>query len=88
MGVGLTGDVVALAAILALFLGVWLLRAGGDRRRSAGLGGGRTVSLDRLVIRSTRLGLVGRPDRILRDGHSLVIEEWKSSRVVRWSHVA
>lgn len=79
---------IALAAILALFLGLWLRRAGGGMRRSVGLGAGRTVSLDRMVLRSVRLGLVGRPDRIIRDGDSLVVEEWKSSRVVRWSHVA
>ena len=82
-------DVVfAVLAILALLLGLWLPRTGSERRRSVGLGAGRTVSLDRLVLRSTRLRLVGRPDRIIRDGRSIVIEEWKSSRAVRGSHVA
>ena len=80
--------VVALLAILALLLGLWLPRAGGGLRRRAGLGAGRTVSLDRMTLRSSQLGLVGRPDRIIRDGGSIVIEEWKSSRAVRWSHVA
>ena len=79
---------VAVLAILALLLGLWLRRAGGGLRRSVSLGSGRTVSLDRLVLRSTRLGLVGRPDRIIRDGDAIVIEEWKASRRLRPSHVA
>lgn len=88
VAVSLGGAAIALAAVLALLLGVWLLRAGRSVRRAAGLGGGSTVSLDRLVLRSSRLGLVGRPDRIIRDGDSIIVEEWKSSRRLRGSHVA
>lgn len=79
---------IAVAAVLALLLGVWLLRAGRGQRRRAGLGEGQTVSLDRLVLTSKQLGLTGRPDRIIRNGDAIVVEEWKSAKRLRQSHVA
>ena len=71
-----------------LVLGVLLLRAGGALRRNAGLGEGRTVSLDRLTLTSDRLGLTGRPDRIVRQGDRIILEEWKSARTLRPWHLA
>jgi uncharacterized membrane protein len=47
---------IALAAVLALLLGLWLMLAGRRMRRRRGLGGGKTVSLDRVVLTSVRLG--------------------------------
>lgn len=79
---------IALAASLALFLGIGSIAVGSSWQRRTGLGEGRTVSLDRLTLTSSRLGLTGRPDRIIRIGDQLIIEEWKSSLRVRPGHVA
>ncbi|WP_422924750.1 CRISPR-associated protein Cas4 [Singulisphaera sp. PoT] len=78
---------VGLTFALAV-LGI-LLRARGRRlRRRRGLGQGRTVSLDRVTLTSHRHGLTGRPDRIVRFGGEIIIEEWKSSLRVQDSHRA
>jgi CRISPR-associated exonuclease Cas4 len=79
---------IALAAAVGLLLGLWLMLAGGAMRARRGLGGGKTVSLDRVTLTSRRLGLTGRPDRLIRSGGTLVIEEWKSARQVRPWHRA
>ena len=79
---------IAVAAFLALLLGLVLVLVGGSMRRRRGLGSGRTVSLDRVTLTSRRLGLTGRPDRLIRSGCTLVIEEWKSARHVRDTHRA
>jgi CRISPR-associated exonuclease Cas4 len=70
---------MALAAFLALLLGLLLMLLGGGMRRRRGLGGGKTVSLDRVTLTSRRLGLTGRPDRLIRDGGMVVPEEWNSA---------
>jgi CRISPR-associated exonuclease Cas4 len=74
--------------VLALLLGLWMMLAGRDMRKRRGLGGGKTVSLDRVVLTSVRLGLTGRPDRIIKAGGTIIIEEWKSSRTLRPWHRA
>ena len=79
---------IALAAILALLLGVWLMRSGRGMRLRRGLGGGRTVSLDYVTLTSRRLGLTGRPDRLIKADGSIIVEEWKSSRAPRPWHRA
>lgn len=79
---------IALAAVLALLAGLWLVWAGRGMRLRRGLGSGKTVSLDRVTLTSRRLGLTGRPDRLIRSGGELVIEEWKSARQVRPWHRA
>jgi CRISPR-associated exonuclease Cas4 len=66
---------VTAGAVLALAFGLVLLVAGRNMRLHRGLGGGKTVSLDRLTLTSRRLGLTGRPDRLIRTGGTLVIEE-------------
>ena len=70
---------IAVAAVLALLLGLWLMLAGRGMRRRRGLGGGKTVSLDRVTLTSRRPGLTGRPDRLVRRGVRSLPEEWKSS---------
>jgi hypothetical protein len=70
---------IALAAVLALLLGLWLVLAGQGMRRRRGLGGGKTVSLDRVTLTSRRLGLTGRPDRLIKADGTIIVEEWKSS---------
>jgi CRISPR-associated exonuclease Cas4 len=47
-----------------------------------GLGSGETLALDNVTLYSERLRLVGRPDRIVRQGGSLIPEEWKSAKRV------
>jgi CRISPR/Cas system-associated exonuclease Cas4 (RecB family) len=46
------------------------------------------VSLDRVTLTSYRLGLTGRPDRLIKAGGSIVVEEWKSARQLRPHHRA
>jgi hypothetical protein len=53
-----------------------------------GLSGGQTISLDKLTLTSSRLGLIDRPDRLIRTEGTIVVEEWKSSRQVRPWHLA
>ncbi len=79
---------IAVAAVLALLLGLWLVLAGGSMRQRRGLGAGKTVSLDKLTLRSHRLGLTGRPDRIIKADGSVIIEEWKSAHGLRPWHRA
>jgi hypothetical protein len=84
----LPGGWIALAAILGLLLGLWLMRAGHGMRLRRGLGAGKTVSLDRVTLTSRRLGLTSRPDRLIKAGGIVWPEEWKSSRSLRPWHRA
>ncbi len=70
---------IAVATVLALLLGLWLMLAGRGMRQRRGLGGGKTVSLDRITLTSHRLGLKGRPDRLIKADGMIIVEEWKSS---------
>lgn len=79
---------IAVAAALALLLGLVLVLLGRGMRRRRGLGEGRTVSLDRVTLTSRRLGLTGRPDRLIKTDGTIIPEEWKSSRRVWPSHRA
>ena len=45
-----------------------------------------TVALDDRTLYSDRLKLVGRPDRLVREGEWIVPEEWKSSKRVGDGH--
>ncbi len=75
-------------AAALLLLGLLLLLGGRGLRRRHGLGGGRTMSLDRLTLTSVRLGLTGRPDRLIKTGGTILVEEWKTARVLRPWHRA
>jgi CRISPR-associated exonuclease Cas4 len=77
---------IAAVAVLALLLGLVLVVAGRRMRLRRGLGSGRTVSLDRVTLRSRRYGLTGRPDRLVKSGRMVIPEEWKSGRVLRPWH--
>jgi CRISPR/Cas system-associated exonuclease Cas4 (RecB family) len=79
---------IALGAFLALLLGLGLVLAGRGMRLRRGLGGGKTVSLDRVTLTSRRLGLTGKPDRLIRQDGIVWPEEWKSARQVRAWHRA
>jgi CRISPR-associated exonuclease Cas4 len=46
------------------------------------------VSLDRVTLTSMRLGLTGRPDRLIKRDGTIIPEEWKSSRKLWPSHKA
>jgi CRISPR-associated exonuclease Cas4 len=49
-------------------------------RRKRGLISGSTGALANVTLFSPRLRLVGRPDRIVKRGKTLIPEEWKSGR--------
>ncbi len=74
-----------LITLAVLSIGAVLLRAGHGIRKRRGLGEGRTLELDDRTLHSRRLGLAGRPDRIIEGN---IPEEWKSSRRVYDSHKA
>ena len=76
------------AAAILVTLGLLLALLGQGIRSSRGLGGGRTVSLDRVTLTSSRLGLTGRPDRLIKTGGTIIVEEWKSARQLRQLHRA
>lgn len=60
-------------------LGVFLVVVASRLCGAAGFAGGETVALDDLVLYSERLKLVGRPDRLVRQGVHVIPEEWKPS---------
>jgi CRISPR-associated exonuclease Cas4 len=70
-------------AISALVVGFLLILAGKSTRQKRGLTDTTTLDLDDRTLYSRRLGLAGRPDRIV-EGH--IPEEWKSSLRVYESH--
>ena len=74
------------AAILLGLLGLLLVVLAMRGRRNRGLGSGQTVALDDVTFYSERLKLVGRPDRIVRQGENLIPEEWKSAKRVSEGH--
>ena len=71
-----------------MLLGLVLVLGGRGMRRRRGLGGGRTVALDNVTLTSRRYGLTGRPDRLIREGETVIPEEWKSARQLRGWHRA
>lgn len=76
-----------LAVALALgFLGLLLVVLALRGRTQRGLGHGETVALDNVTLTSERLKLTGRPDRLVRQGGTLIPEEWKSSKRVNDGH--
>ncbi|RUL84606.1 PD-(D/E)XK nuclease family protein [Tautonia sociabilis] len=74
--------VAALLAVLGLLCLVLALGA----RRNRGFEAGETVALDNETLASERLGLIGRPDRVVRRGRYFIPEEWKSARRLQDSH--
>jgi CRISPR-associated exonuclease Cas4 len=44
--------------------------------------------MDSVKLKSLQYGLIGRPDRLVRQGETIIPEEWKSSRTVRPWHLA
>ena len=74
-----------LSLVLGL-LGLLLVVLSKRGRAFRGLGAGETVALDDETLFSEALKLVGRPDRIVRDGESLIPEEWKSSKRINHGH--
>jgi CRISPR-associated exonuclease Cas4 len=72
-------DTLGLAVLAVLLLGLVLVLAGRGLRRRRGLGEGRTIALDNVTLTSRRLGLAGRPDRLVRMDGSVIPEEWNSA---------
>lgn len=81
----MTLKLLAAALVLGL-LGLLLVILSKRGRAVRGLGSGETVTLDNVTLFSERLRLVGRPDRIVRQGGRLIPEEWKSAKRVSHGH--
>ena len=75
----------AVALVLGL-LGLLLVVLSKRGRAWRGFGPGETVALDNVTLFSERLKLVGRPDRIVKEGGHLIPEEWKSAKRVSHGH--
>lgn len=69
-------------AVLGLLIFLLAVRA----RTKRGLASGGTEALDNVTLVSARHGLVGRPDRIVRQGGTYIPEEWKSAKRVSRGH--
>jgi len=76
------------AALLALLLGLVLMLLGRAMRQRRGLGEGKTLALDNRTLVSRRHGLIGRPDRLIKQDSMIIPEEWKSSWTLRPWHRA
>jgi CRISPR-associated exonuclease Cas4 len=79
-------NTLILAALAVALLGLLFLLVARQARSDRGLGSGETVALDNVTLFSSRLKLVGRPDRIVKQGNSYIPEEWKSSKRVSHGH--
>jgi CRISPR-associated exonuclease Cas4 len=79
---------IAVVAAGGLAVSLWLSWLGRRARHCHGLGVGSTLSLDGVTLRSQRLRLAGRPDRLVKTGGCIIPEEWKSSRRLRPWHRA
>jgi len=75
-----------LIAVVLGLLGLVVVVLAWLGRKGRGLGSGETVALDNVTLYSERYGLVGRPDRIVRQGEHFIPEEWKGSRRVSHGH--
>lgn len=75
-----------LVAVVLGLLGLVVVVLAWLGRKTRGLGSGETVALDDVTLYSERYGLVGRPDRIVRQGENLIPEEWKSAKRVSHGH--
>jgi CRISPR-associated exonuclease Cas4 len=69
---------IVAGAGLAVLLGLVLILGGRGMRQRQGLGEGRTVALDNVTLTSRRLGLTGRPDRLVKFNGKAIPEEWSS----------
>jgi CRISPR-associated exonuclease Cas4 len=83
----ITSRLLTLGVVLGL-LGLVLAIRAVRARWARGLGHGATVALDDVTLFSKRHQLVGRPDRVVRRGKTLIPEEWKSSKDVQEWHRA
>lgn len=74
------------AAIAVGVVGLVLVLLALRARARRGLGAGETVALDNVTLFTARLKLVGRPDRIVKQGNTYIPEEWKSSKRASHGH--
>ncbi len=79
---------MAVAAVIFLIIGLLLILSGKGMRNRRGLTDARTLDLDGRTLYSRRIGLAGRPDRIIEENGVPIPEEWKSARRVYDSHRA
>ncbi len=67
-------------------LGIAMVYLAWRGRKLRGLGSGETVALDDVTLFSPKLQLVGRPDRIVKTGKTMIPEEWKSAKRINHGH--
>src|SRR3954452_17432693 len=79
---------LSIAGIALALLGLALLIHALRTRWARGFISGKTVTLDNVTLFSKEHLLVGRPDRIVKQGKALIPEEWKSSKKVQPWHIA
>ncbi len=77
-------EFLAVIVLVALVVVVLLLLV----RRKYGFGAGKTISHDNMTLRSKRLGLIGRPDRIVERGGQFIVEDKKPGSRLFDSHRA
>ena len=77
---------LASVALVLVFLGLLLVVLASRKRRAWGFACGTTVALDDVTLFSERQRLIGRPDRVVRQGEHFIPEEWKSSKRVSHGH--
>lgn len=89
----MTPEWLLLALALALLAHLFLARWSHRHQRALGIEGGTLVSADDSVVhpptlRSTRLGLVGRCDHLLKAGNVYIpVEQKPSARALYQSHI-
>jgi len=70
---------IAAGALLVLAVGLVLMLLVRGVRRRRGLGGGKTVSLNRITLTSRCLRLTGRSNRLIKMDVTIILEEWNSA---------
>jgi CRISPR-associated exonuclease Cas4 len=83
----MVGRLFIAGTLLALFGLAFVIHAI-RTRWGRGFISGKTVTLDNVTLFSKEHQLVGRPDRIVKQGTNLIPEEWKSSKKVEPWHIA
>lgn len=77
---------IVLTAVGLAVLGLWIFLVAVRARTKRGLASGGTEALDNVTLLSARHSLVGRPDRIVRQGNTYIPGEWKSAKWVSRGH--
>jgi CRISPR-associated exonuclease Cas4 len=83
---GIPEFVALIGAVVLLVVALMLILSRKHSRRRHGLTDDRTLDLDGQTLYSPRLGLAGRPDRVIEENGIPIPEEWKKAPRVYPSH--